>query len=142
MGRLHCEDGPAIAYRDGWGLHSWHGVTVPREWIEDKASLTPKIALTHKNVEMRRAACEIIGWERILAELNARTIDRDPDPEIGELVEVDIPDVGRERFLRVQCGTKRRFALPVPPDMTTALAANAWGYNIPADLMQQKEFRT
>ena len=26
--------------------------------------------------------------------------------------------------------TGRRFALPVPPDMTTALQANAWSYGL------------
>ena len=35
--------------------------------------------------------------------------------------EVTIPDVGREKFLKVICGTGREFALPVPPDMTTPL---------------------
>jgi hypothetical protein len=100
------------------------------------------MALTWKNTEQRRAACEILGWETVLRELNATTIDADDDPEIGELVEVEIPDIGRERFLRVKCGTGRMFALPVPPDMKTALAANAWGYDIPVDLLKQKDFRT
>ena len=35
-------------------------------------------------------------------ELDARTIDRDSDPEIGELVEVNLPDAGKERFIRVR----------------------------------------
>jgi len=127
-GRLHCETGPSIAYRDGWALWHWHGVSVPREWIEDKASLTAQKALTWSNVEQRRAACEILGWERILSALNARTINKDDDPEIGELVEVEIPEIGLERFLRVRCGTGRRFALPVPPNMKTAVEANLWTY--------------
>ena len=104
--------------------------------------MTSKVALTTKNAEQRRAGCEILGWETILRELGAKVIDTDADPEIGQLVEVDIPEIGREKFLRVQCGTGRRFALPVPPTMTTALEANAWGYDIPAELMKQKEFRT
>jgi hypothetical protein len=58
------------------------------------------------------------------------------------LVEVNLPDAGRERFLRVRCGTGRNFAIPVPPTLKTALAANAWTYDIPADLMKQKEIRT
>ncbi len=140
--RLHRETGPAVLYRDGYSLFAWHGVRVPGNWITDPSSVTPKIALTHSNVEQRRAACEIVTWVRILDELKARTIDRDEDPEIGELVEVDIPDIGRERFLRVTCGTKRQFALPVPPTVKTALDANAWTYDIPADLLKMKEFRT
>ncbi len=84
--------------------------------------------MTWQNIEQRRAACEILGWNAILSALDAKTIDRDGDPQIGELVEVSIPDIGRERFLRVRCGTGREFALPVPPDMKTALQANAWTF--------------
>jgi hypothetical protein len=140
--RLHAEDGPSISYRDGWALYHWHGVSVPAEWICDRKSLTPKLALTHQNVEQRRAACEMIGWLRILSELNAKTIDKDVDPEIGELVEVDLPDAGPTRFIRVLCGTKRSFALCVPREMKTALEANAACWKISPDLLRQKEYRT
>ena len=126
--RLHREDGLAIEYSDGWGVAAWHGTRVPREWILNKKSLTAKTALTWQNVEQRRAACEILGWVNVLKELNAKTIDKDEDPEIGELVEVEIPEIGREKFLRVLCGTGREFALPVPPDMKTALQANSWTF--------------
>lgn len=44
-GRLHCESGPAIQWPDGWGLYSWHGVTVPSEWIDRKDVLTAASAL-------------------------------------------------------------------------------------------------
>ncbi len=127
---LHCEDGPAIAYRDGFAVYAWHGVRIPSPWIENRGSLTAADALTHENMEQRRAACEIIGWARILNELDAKTVQKDSDPEIGELIEVDIPDIGQEKFLRVQCGTKREFAIPVPPEMQTALEANAWTYGL------------
>jgi hypothetical protein len=126
--RPHCETGPSHRWRDGWSLYHWHGTRIPGEWIEDRASLTPQMALTWTNIEQRRAACEILGWERILSALNARTIDKDGDPEIGELVEVEIPEIGRERFLRVRCGTGRQFALPVPPHVKTALEANSWTF--------------
>ena len=128
QGRLHNESGPAIAYPDGWEIFSFHGVRVPAQWITDKPSLTAAMALGQENVELRRAACEIVGWDAILTQLDARTIERDEDPMVGELVEVSLPEAGRERFLRVTCGTGRRFAIPVPPTMTTALQANAWTF--------------
>lgn len=131
-----------MRYSDGWSLWRWHGVEVPQEWIEDKTSLQPATALRQDNVERRRAACEIVGWRRILSELNVKVIDRDIDSEIGELVEVNLPDAPRERFLRVRCGTGRDFAIPVPPDMDTALNANSWTYGIDPDLLKQKEIRT
>lgn len=133
--RLHCENGPAIRFRDGFSIYSWHGVRVPRKWIENKENLTAKIALTWENVEQRRAACEILGWVNVLRELKAVTIDEDDDPEIGTLVEVDIPEIGKEKFLKVLCGTGREFALPVPPDMETALQANAWTFGFDNDAL-------
>jgi hypothetical protein len=140
--RLHCEDGPAIRYSDGFEIYSWHGTSVPDSWIKNKADLTPKIALTWENIEQRRCAMEIIGWARIIRELNATIIDADDDPMIGNLLEVDIPDIGKEKFLQVLCGTQRTFCLPVPPDMQTALEANAWTFNLEPDMLRQLEVRT
>ncbi len=132
-GALHSASGPALVYPDGWSLYAWRGTLVPGEWIDRPETLTPKLAVTHPNVGQRRAACEILGWEKVISQLGASTLQQDEDPSIGELVEVDIPEIGRERFLRVVCGTGRRFALPVPPRMTTALEANAWTYGLEAN---------
>ena len=129
-GLLHCTDGPAVRYRDGYSVYAIHGTVIPPEWIEDKASLTPEIALTWPNIEQRRVAAELIGWSKILDGLQATTIDRNPDPEIGTLLQCDLPDSPGEKFLKVQCGTGRSFVLPVPPDMITALQANAWTYGL------------
>ena len=139
--RLHGENGPAIKYRDGWTVCSWHGVQVPRDWILDKENLDPQTALTWENIEQRRCAAEIIGWNNVLEQLDCIVIDQD-DPEIGKLVEVDLPDVGRERFLQVLCGTGRTFALPVPPDVKTALEAQAWTWDIPVEDFVKPEIRT
>ena len=124
-GRLHCASGPSIAYRDGWALHHWHGTAIPEEWVTDR-KLTPAVALGQPNIELRRAACEILGWDHILTELSAKMIDRDGDPEIGELVEVALPQIGAAKFLRVRCGTGRQFAIGIPPHITKALDAQAW----------------
>jgi len=140
--RLHNEFGPAIEYSDGFGIYAWHGTQIPSEWITDKANLKAETALKWENIEQRRCACEILGWARILRELDATEIDADPDPEIGVLVEVDIPDIGKERFLKVLCGTRREFALPVPPDIKTALSAQAWTFGFDVDEFIPPEVRT
>lgn len=139
---LHNEFGPAIEYRDGTKIYSWHGVTVPAEWIEDKENLLPETALTWENVEQRRCACEIIGWVKVLSSLDYTVVDSDDDPMIGDLLEVDLPEIGKEKFLQVVCGTGRTFALPVPPEMKTALAANAWTYDCDEDIIKNLEVRT
>ena len=132
-GLLHRQDGPAVAYPDGWQIHAWHGTRVPLEWIEDRDTVDVSLCLTHPNVEQRRALCEILGWERVLAQLAPRTIHADADPQIGTLLEVDLPDAGRSRFVRVRCGTGRDFVLPVPVEMQTARQAVAWTYGMDED---------
>lgn len=136
----HCEDGPSHRWRDGWELFHWHGVRVPREWIMDKGMLTADVALSQENSELRRSACEIIGWNNVLSQLGEVVLDEDPDPQIGILVEVEL-EGNKERFIKVKCGTGRDFALPVPPDMKTALQANAWTYGID-DVDYKPEVRT
>jgi len=139
-GRFHNDSGPAISYRDGWSLYYWHGVPIPGEWVTGNLPSAGEV-LTWENMEQRRAACEIIGWKRILEELDAKMIDEDDDPEIGILLEADIPNSGKERFLKVRCGTGREFVLPVPPHVNTALEANAWTWDM-EDYEYRPEVRT
>ena len=138
---LHREDGPAILYGDGLAVYSWHGQVVPDKWIEGRETLTAQEVLAADNTEIRRAGCEIIGWDRVLDSLDAKVID-ESIPLIGTLYEANLPDAGRSRFLKVKCGTGRNFVLPVPPDVKTALDANAWTYNIDRQKLLDLEVRT
>ena len=101
---------------------------VPAAWIERRNELDPRIALTWPNVEQRRAAAEIIGWDRIIDRLNPTVVNMDRNPLIGTLLRVDLPDSPGEQFLRVKCGTGRTFVLGVPPEMRTAKEAQQWLY--------------
>ena len=130
--RLHRTDGPAIYWRDGWGVYMWHGTEVPQHWILDPKNVKPAEVLQHPNAEVRRAGAEIIGWAKLIEGLPHRVIDEDPDPSIGTLVSVDLPDAPDTHILIALCGTGRTVAVPVPPH-TTALAANAWSYGLEAD---------
>jgi hypothetical protein len=145
-GRLHSATGPALSYPDGWAIYSWHGTTVPREWIEHPELLTAATALNHHNVEQRRAAAEIVGWDRVLAALPHRVVDEDRDPLVGTLLSVDLPDAPGSQFLRVRCGTGRDFVLPcVNNEFRTALAANAasWGDDgVDPELIRNLQVRT
>lgn len=131
--RLHSSTGPAIAYPDETEIYCWHGQQIPREWIMEKEKLTPQIALKWPNIETRRCACEIIGWDKIIQSLEGTVVDHDADPEIGTLIEVDMPDIGKERYLHCECGTGRWFYIPVPPTVKTAIEAQAWIWELPPD---------
>ena len=69
-------------------------------------------------------------------------IDEDDDPQVGTLVEVSLPDAGKELFLRVVCGTGRRFALPVPQTVKSAVEAQAWTWGLDTSEFQKPEIRT
>ena len=140
QGRLHSENSSSIKW-DGFELFHWHGVSIPEDWVTGKKPTTSE-ALNWQNLEQRRAACELVGWNNILAALNSNVIDKDDDPEIGTLLECDIPDSGKERFLQVQCGTKREFVLHVPKEMKTALESQAWMFQINVKDFIKPEVRT
>lgn len=138
----HCEDGAFLEYSDGFGISAWHGTVVPNEWIADKSTITPEIMLNHSNVEQRRCACEIVGWVEALKLMNCVEINSHPNPSIGTLLEATIPNIGVERFLKVECGTGRIFALPVPPDIKTALQGQCWINQCSEDEILNLEVRT
>ena len=123
-GRLHSETGHAIEYPDGWGISSWHGVVIPDRWITHK-EITPQQALTWPNMEQRRAACEIIGWDKLFDILDKKLIDKHENQMIGELYSVNLPDAPNEHFLRFRCATGRMFVQNVDP-CKTALEAQHW----------------
>ena len=144
--RLHSETSAAVSYRDGWSLYFYHGVSIPSEWIEDSLPSAAE-AVKWSNIEQRRAACEMIGWDSILNELKAKIIDEDGDPEIGTLLEVMLPngegdEPTPEKFLRVKCGTGRFFALPVPPEMATTIQAQSWTWGMDVNEFVIPEIRT
>jgi hypothetical protein len=140
--RLHCENGLAIEFIDGTGIAAWHGQTIPNEWVLGNPPSAHE-ALHWPQMDQRSAACEIIGWHNILDELNAEVIHDSHDPIWGKLVEVDIPDSGKERFLDAICGTGRRFCLPVPPTInTTDEAQSILHGGLPVEILKYCVART
>ena len=139
----HCVDGPSHLWRDGWALYHWHGQAIPEEWITKPGFLTAKIALEQENMDLRAAACEILGWDKIIDELGGKTIDKDEDEYVGELLSVDLPDAPGTLFLRARCGTGRMVVISVvDKKCKTALEANLGSYGLPIDRSFLPEART
>ena len=68
-GRLHADDGPALAYADGWSIFSWHGYALPlgKEWIiAEKSLISPDLIDAEGNAELRRIMLEVFGFERYI----------------------------------------------------------------------------
>ena len=132
--RPHAEDGPFCRWRDGSALYSWHGTRVPARWIEERATLDPGEVIRSSNVEHRAAGAAIVGWPRMLSVLNSRTIDDSGSPDIGELIELELPGLSQPgRFLKAHCPRNGTIVEGVPHvsdidglPIDTALAAQAW----------------
>jgi hypothetical protein len=134
----HCPDGPAIAFRDGWAVHSWHGVLVPATLVEDGWDV-PTI-LAERNVEIRRCAIEKLGWAELERHLHSVASAPDPGSPGQVLTLCDVPEAFKRIFpwpvRLLLCsngtpeadGTRRRFALMVPARHTDPVAAAAETY--------------
>lgn len=77
--RLHHETGAALEYRDGFSLHSWHGVLVKRHVITDPGSIRIKEVERESNAEARRILIERYGWKRFMKDCGAEVIDSVPE---------------------------------------------------------------
>ena len=74
--RLHCEDGPAVAW-EGWSIYAWHGVRVPEQVILAPETLTAEQITSEPNQEVRRAMIERTGWDRYLDMTGAAPVQQD-----------------------------------------------------------------
>ena len=129
-GRLHCEDGPAVAYPDGFSMWSWHGVTVPQAVIESPKALDVKQALDEMNVEVRRVMLTRIGAERLSNELTVVELDQDLDGRGMPRRLFSLAELDDRRFVGYRCpSTGREYpAQPVPPEVYTCAEAVAWRF--------------
>ena len=137
--RLHCADGPALAYRDGVVLHCWHGVRVPSWFVENPERITAEAVFAEKNQELRRCLMEIMGRERVLADLGDRKRLISSDDNLGQprrLWHVDYGATEPMAICEVMNGTlepdgsRKAYFLLVPPDVDTPHAAVAWSYGV------------
>jgi hypothetical protein len=148
--RLHCADGPAVAWRDGWRLHFWHGTRVPA-WVIER----PTVEAVHAepNVEVRRCGIEALGWDTYIDEAGLRLVDQRADPGNPgcDLELYDLPDRVWGMPTRVllavngsveRDGTRRRYGLPVPGGLETAVHAAAWTYGLTGDQYARLARRT
>ena len=132
--RPHSETGPSHQWRDGWKLYHWHGVPVPDHWIEDRENLTAEEVIRAENVEQRAAGMQIIGPAKMVAALDRKIIDGDPNSDIGALIELTLPGLDQPgRFLQAVCPRNGTICEGVPymsdidnQPINTALAAQAW----------------
>jgi hypothetical protein len=133
--RLHCEDGPAVAWPEGARYYFWRGVRVPDKVILRPRELTAREITAEPNVEIRRVMLERCGPARYL-EIGARCIHRD---STGELYRAAVPNDEPLVMVRVlnstpePDGSRKNYWLRVPPSVRTAREAVAWTFGQPPE---------
>ena len=81
--RLHCENGMALKYRDGWGLWCLHGVTVPQWLVETPVrEIDCRRFAEIKNVEVRREFVWKVGVDRIVQQGCGKVISTQGDYQL------------------------------------------------------------
>jgi len=106
----------------------WRGVYIDERIAFHPESIRSKEVLRELNVERRRVMLERIGYEKFLADVRHKTLDRDTDPG-GErrLLCFTFSDSEELRILSVECpSTDRRYFIRVPPWVNTCPQAAAW----------------
>ena len=69
--RLHCVDGPALRYRDGWSVYAWKGAKLSTWMIETPNQITPA-AIDHEfDPAVRDCMIEIMTPEPAISVLSA-----------------------------------------------------------------------
>jgi hypothetical protein len=83
QGRLHCTDGPAIAYPDGWEIYALNGVRMSRELVMTPANqLDAQVVVQETNAEIRRELVRKMGVELVCQRLGSTVLDRHGDYEL------------------------------------------------------------
>lgn len=89
-GQLHCENGPAVAYPDGFEVYALNGVRMTKENVMTPAEkMDPKKIVKETNAEIRRELVRKIGMERFIQEVGAKVLDRTEDG-MYELIQVKL----------------------------------------------------
>ena len=119
-GRLHRTDGPAVEYRDGWGVYAINGVRVPAEVVLSPQTLGAARITAETNGEVRRVMLERYGLKRYLEEVGAKELDRssfgvlyrhEVQGEVIVSVVVENPGVepdGSHRTYAIPCNSELR----------------------------------
>ena len=142
-GRLHSTSKGAIEWVNGDFDYFIHGISFPENiWsgIVQK-TISARQAVELSNSEQRTIACQMLGYDTIIAELNAKKIHSTFRKVFGNeqkslryyLYEIDLRDDsmrGPAHFIKVECpSTGKETLLRVPPNVMKCDAALAWTFN-------------
>jgi hypothetical protein len=125
LGRPHCEVGPSVLYRDGWGVYAWHGFRVEERIIMRPETITVDEIIGEPNAELRRIKIERYGVGKFVEKSGAEVVDLDERTSIGGgprgLFRLK---TGEQYLVGTDGSTKRVYWMPVPDDAKTCREAH------------------
>lgn len=150
-GNLHCDDGPAyisptrcIWYKNGrrhgidvgvFGSTTFYfeNIMVPRHFIYDPESITFEEVMNYRNQEVKYAAIQLYGFDRMLEEDRFNIVDKSSETgnlllEVGNVFSDPIRIVAVKNGTPEPNGTYKRYFLAVPPHIHDADEAVAWTF--------------
>jgi hypothetical protein len=124
QGRTHCDDGPAVVFKDGWQIWSIEGHLVDEDLVMRPEAQTLEEIANEANTELKRIRINRYGWDRYLTESQAEVIDfkKSPNGTLESLM--------RCQNYTVLCtydpSTGRPYSLEVSEDCTTCEEAQRY----------------
>jgi len=122
---LHCENGPALQYRDGTEIWALNGVRVPKEFVTTPASsMNPEIILKEKNAQVRRELVRKITIERLYQSIPCQILDKLGD---YELINIKIDNNNLRPYLKMKNPSTGDIHIEgIHPQVRTVKEALAW----------------
>lgn len=126
-GALHCEDGPAVRFRDGLEKYAIGGVILTKQIIMAPETLTLEQIKREQSTEVRRIMINRLGWDKYIMLVGAKVLDERINMLDGGVKET-LMDAGEDgRVLLCSCpSTGRTYPLRVPTEISTCGDAQAW----------------
>lgn len=132
MGMLHNDKGMAVQFRDGWGIYSFNGVSIPKSKsfiITDPESITAEMVKSEENAEIRRVMTEQMGISKFLNDTGATLVHMDM-VKVWEGADDCMPrclirdNDGRQFLVGTDGSTKRTYYMEVDPESQTCVEAH------------------
>lgn len=124
-GRLHCEDGPAIRYRDGFSVWAIDGVRCDEQIVMQPGTQTIEQISKEQNEEIKRIRIDRFGWIKYLNGIGAVRID-DRRNDIEGTREYLYCAEETTVLLCVCPSTSKTFVLEVPQEVKTCEQAQSY----------------
>jgi hypothetical protein len=140
-GALHCESGPALAYRDGWQLWRIDGIEVDEQIVMRPESQKVAEIDGEQNADRRSIRLARFGWPRYLKETGAACIHERKNDVEGTREALFQSRDGSRRLVAT-CPTGRVFVMGCPPEVQTCEQAQNYLAGQPIDKQSRVLFRT